>query len=227
MELLAAGNAGSQIPPAIDTLKPNDNARDGKTLQGIQRSPDAPPPRLLVNQFCFQGREETFCHGIVVLLIVLGVSAYGEGRVRGYETTDCTGQFLEAGSLGELDEYHDQEDGFGNTWHFESFLYVNVDQTCLEYDMEEVVVVGERLPGSSSGSGGSGSGSSTGAASGQGAHGVVGPDEFTDEMNKKLKDCLVEDLNAIASVTHWVGEETGSTWSKKSRREVGSRSKRS
>ena len=173
--------------------------------------------------FMLQGElQMKINHVIVFLLILLGVSAYGEGRVRGFETNNCSGNFLEVRSLGVLGEYHEhKKEIFGKTWYFKSYLYVDdSDQTCHKYDLEEIEVIGQRLPGSSSGSGVSGGGSSSGSGGSQPSqpsHGVGGPrdpaDEFTDEMNEQLKDCWVEDLDAIESVTNWEGEETGSTWS--------------
>lgn len=159
-------------------------------------------------------------HVIVFLLILLGVSAYGEGRVRGFETNNCSGNFLEVRSLGVLGEYHEhKKEIFGKTWYFKSYQYVDdSDQTCHEYDLEEIEVIGQRLPGSSSGSGVSGSSSGSGGSQpSQGARGVDGQpnpaEEFTDEINEELKECWVEKLEETGTVENWTGNFAEETWS--------------
>ncbi len=156
---------------------------------------------------------------IVVLLILLGVSAYAnDNEVEGFTEDDCDGDSHVATSYSELKDMHESND---NEWEFKSYWYTSNKNECLEYeeDMEEIVVIGQRLPGSSSGSGGGGGGNSTGGVStppSQGSHGVGGPpdpaEEFTEEMHEQLKDCWLDKAAESADVRGWVGKQTDATW---------------
>ncbi|MDE0644696.1 MAG: hypothetical protein OXH84_00450 [Gammaproteobacteria bacterium] len=65
--------------------------------------------------------------------------------------------------------------------------------------------------GGSAGGGSIGNGNSNGPSTSGGSPDPVAV--FDDEMNEKLKDCWVEDLNELDIVTNWEGEHTEATWS--------------
>ncbi|MDE0645064.1 MAG: hypothetical protein OXH84_02340 [Gammaproteobacteria bacterium] len=57
---------------------------------------------------------------IVALLVLLGVSVHTHGIVNGYETPDCSGDFVIADSLATL-IYWDGKEFNGKVWNFESY----------------------------------------------------------------------------------------------------------
>ena len=150
---------------------------------------------------------------IVVLLILLGVSTYAlDSRVRGYETDDCTGSYLEAGSFSELKEWHNQTDSFGNTWHFESYIYVEDADKCHDFNMPHVIVKGTRLPDDSwdvdDTNGDAGRGGSTNTFDGP----VIYKDNPGKDFDATESQELVECLDTATADMEWKGDYTNATW---------------
>jgi len=153
---------------------------------------------------------------IVPLLILLAGSTYAlDSRVRGYETEDCTGSYLEAGSYSELKEYDGQTDSFGNTWNLESFLYVEDEDKCHDFDMPTVVVKGTRLPDDSYDVD-----DTNGDAGGSGRvpttikdRGGSNPGENFDQAELlDLLDCWIDKAAEDTRITNWTGKHTDATW---------------
>lgn len=135
--------------------------------------------------------------------------------MRGYETEKCSGSYLEAGSYSELKEWHNQTDSFGNTWHFESFLYVRDEDKCHDFDMATIVVKGTRLPDDSydvdDTNGDAGRGGSSGGPPIDYLDGNPG-ENFDEAKNNKLLRCWVKKALKLDQVKNWLGEHTDATW---------------
>lgn len=155
-------------------------------------------------------------HVIVGLLIILGMSTYAaDSRVRGYKTDDCSGSYLEAGSYSELKEYHNQTDSFGNTWHFESFLYVRNADKCLDFNIPTIVVKGTPLPDDSydvDDTNGDAGGSGRAPTTIKDRSGYNPGENFDNEDNLDLLDCWIDKAAQESRITNWIGEHTDATW---------------
>ncbi|MYK43367.1 MAG: hypothetical protein F4039_04680, partial [Gammaproteobacteria bacterium] len=159
---------------------------------------------------------------IVVLLILLGVSAYAnDNEVEGFTEDDCDGDSHVATSYSELKDMHESND---NEWEFESYWYTNDKKKCLifEEDMEEVIVVGQKLPGSSNGTYGSTIGGGTSSSGSKDYAPTI--DEvilFDEEKQEAIKECWqakLEDSEVIKKAltrtkAKWrTSSETGAKW---------------
>jgi len=82
---------------------------------------------------------------IVALLVLLGVSVHTHGIVNGYETPDCSGDFVIADSLATL-IYWDGKEYNGKVWNFESYQKL-ID---IEDDIEDDENIGDCIRFSSS-----------------------------------------------------------------------------
>lgn len=150
---------------------------------------------------------------IVGLLIILGISTYAlDSRARGFETDDCTGSYLEAGSYSELKEWHNQTDSFGNTWHFESYLYVEDADKCHDFNIPNIVVKGTPLPDWDSDydddNGDSGRGGSTNTIDAPVVYGDNPGKDFDTEESQELVECL----DTATADMEWKGSLTDATW---------------
>ena len=148
------------------------------------------------------------------MLILLGVSAYADDddSAFGFTKAGCGGNWVWVSDWVKLYDYDDECD-------FQSY-YLEADgpDHCHPFP-EEVVSTGTPLSNDGTNSGGS-SGGSTGAGGGRsgsgGSSGVAAEpnpaDEFDNEANETLKDCLVGKLAKLDIVKNWEGEYTEATW---------------
>ncbi|MCY3626922.1 MAG: hypothetical protein OXG88_04705 [Gammaproteobacteria bacterium] len=156
---------------------------------------------------------------IVVLLILLTVSAYATGNpVRGYETTDCTGEYLEVSNFEELWDVHKKADENGNIrWEFKSYNYVARLSSCYDFTKEAAVVEtrpknsGRTVVGSSTG-GGAGGGSSGEPISLLAIKNALELANFDEDKNEELFECWHEKAADLDAVKEWVGKWTDTKW---------------
>ncbi|MCY3626505.1 MAG: hypothetical protein OXG88_02560 [Gammaproteobacteria bacterium] len=149
---------------------------------------------------------------IIGLLILLGVSTYADDDpAYGFTEAGCDGYWVYVTNWIDLYDYHDDYD-------FQSYYLAADPDDCRPFP-EEVVSKGTPLLNDGTSSGGS-SGGSTGAGGGRsgsgGSSGVTAEpnpaDEFDNEANETLKDCLVGKLAKLDVVKNWEGEYTEATW---------------
>lgn len=69
---------------------------------------------------------------VVALLVLLGASTHTHGVVNGYETPDCSGDFVIADSLETLRHWHGKKFN-GKVWRFKSY------QTVIDIEDDESV----------------------------------------------------------------------------------------
>ncbi|MYF52664.1 MAG: hypothetical protein F4039_09815 [Gammaproteobacteria bacterium] len=152
---------------------------------------------------------------IVVLLILLGVSAYATTKLPVYGYTDdvCKNDQLEFDSYADLVDYH--EDNKKN-WQCKSYRFQNdAEEKCHEYkDIPTIKVVGTPLPDwgtdvdDTDGDAGS-------------VHETDAPFDYLDDnpgknFNQedidKVVDCLLDAAASNASIKNWQGDRTEATW---------------
>ncbi|MDE0094696.1 MAG: hypothetical protein OXO49_09385 [Gammaproteobacteria bacterium] len=151
------------------------------------------------------------CRVFVPLFLLLTVFTYADNRgpVVGYDVENCDGDWVVwAASLNALYEYNKKH-------NLKSYTYTSDSSTCYVFE-EEVVATGTPEPSTGEGSGGGGS-LNGGGRNGQGDSGQAGQapnpaDEFDNEANETLKDCLVGKLAKLDVVKNWEGEYTEATW---------------
>ena len=147
---------------------------------------------------------------IVVLSILLTVSVYAnDEEVTGFTEEDCDGDSHTATSLQELIDLHKDQN---SDWKFKSYYYTNDSEECLPFevdddeDMEEIVVIGIRLPNIPTPITG-GFGGGVGGSSNISGDSTVA-DEYGFEENQKQLDCWYKKLMDLGKLQKWFGEYT-------------------
>jgi len=158
---------------------------------------------------------------IVPLLLFLTVSAYAnDNEVEGFTEDDCEGDSHTAASYSELKDMHKSDD---NEWKFKSYWYTNDKKKCLifEEDMEEITVIGIRLPSiPTSISGDSGKRGGRGPRIDyDGVNPAETEEDFNDKDNEDAFDCWTKGIidpdtgdELIKEITEWKGEYTEATY---------------
>lgn len=150
---------------------------------------------------------------IVVLLILLTVSAYADDNpAYGFPAAGCEGSWVYVTNWVDLYDYDDEYD-------FQSYYLVEDGPDNCHPFPEEVIATGTPLSNDGTSSGGSSGGSTDTGGGRQGSGGSSGvaaephpADEFDNEANETLKDCLVDKLAKLDVVKNWEGEYTEATW---------------
>jgi len=146
---------------------------------------------------------------IVVLLILLGMSAHTTTptSIRAYESTNCTGEYFEAGSMTEIQRKNGKKksDDDEDKWDFQSYNFSNNTDVCYPYNGG--VGVAPTSPY------GDNSDIHNGPLPTENDYGEFPPtaaDHFGDEDNRRLLDCWLEKAAETDIIVNWEGEEGAS-----------------
>ena len=145
-------------------------------------------------------------HKIIVpllLILFIGVNTQesGEGIHRGYESLDCTGEFLIAASFIDLVRQDGRKDSNGKVWNFKTYIRLPSIDECEDFD-KSGTIIGKKI--------------------------VVSPDnykpvvflpapipftipfaDFDEEANQKLLDSWLD--KAVERLPDWRGTESTAT----------------